>query len=108
MAKFNFKDLQIKSLKDKTSKLQEQFEKQARALGWPDEIIRVVRVAVNDQGIVITYPPHMKEQIDSLEYGELGVSPKPAIRRFTGRLPQEMEKEVTADVILEVVEGALL
>lgn len=103
MADFNFKDAQIKSLKDKVSRLQEEFEKQARALDWPPKIIQQIRVVVNNDGVAVTYPPNIKPEVDSLEYGEIGVSPKPAIRRFTARLGQTFGKDVGNEVYLDVV-----
>lgn len=103
MAEFNFKAAQIKSLKDKVSQLTEEFQKQAKASGWPDKIIQQIRIVVTDDGVAVNYPPNLKPEVDSLEYGEIGVPPKPAIRRFTGRLGEKFGKDVGNEVYLDVV-----
>lgn len=75
---------------DTTRLLSAHLRSQARASGWPEHIVRHMRVSYAGDFKIGAHPEHMKE-IENLEYGTPSTQPTAALRRF-GNRTQEAEK----------------
>jgi hypothetical protein len=71
-----------KSLSGIDKNLTELLKVDAKTAGWPNNIIRQLKVSVKDLKIVVYYPESYTTQIDDLEYGNGTDSPRPIFRRF--------------------------
>jgi hypothetical protein len=55
----------------------------ARSQGWPEHIIRALRVEVDDDGqIDISVPGYLRKELDDLEYGSEDSSPTAVLGNF--------------------------
>ena len=68
---------------------------EARASGWPDNIVRNLHVRHSDGAFTIHGNPTHKTEILNLEYGTPDTQPTAAMRRFNNR-QQEAEKFMLA------------
>ena len=68
---------------------------EARASGWPDNIVRNLHVRHSDGAFTIHGNPTHKTEILNLEYGTPSNQPTAAMRRFNNR-QQEAEKFMLA------------
>lgn len=58
---------------------------EARASGWPEDVVRHMRVSYGEDGFnAHVHKSHIKEA-NNLEYGVPGTGPTAAIRRFANR-----------------------
>ena len=78
--------------RDTSRYMSAQLRAEARASGWPHNIVRGlhVRYTPNDGFTAHVHPDHFDEAQD-LEYGTPGTRPTYAIRRFSNRLSESEE-----------------
>lgn len=62
-----------------------QLRSEARASGWPDNIVRGMHVTYDKGSFVVRSHPDHKPQVLNLEYGTPDTQPTAAIRRFSNR-----------------------
>jgi hypothetical protein len=86
--------------------LQKAFEKHAMSSGWPEDIVKQIKVEIKDNKLYLNYKASLKEHIDNLEYGNKQDKPKPAIRKFTANIGKEVS-DAAADKILDVLKSVL-
>ena len=70
------------ALNDNNQYLQDVFMSAGTNHGWPTEMLNKVKVHTDTGDIAIEYDPELDGPINMLEYGGVGVAPKPAIRNF--------------------------
>jgi hypothetical protein len=58
---------------------------EARASGWPNEVVSSLSVAPTDSGFDVRVPGNMRARVMDLEYGTPSTQPTAAIRRFSNR-----------------------
>lgn len=58
---------------------------EARASGWPDNVVRGLHVTYDDGKFAIRSHPNHKAEVLNLEYGTPDTQPTAAIRRFSNR-----------------------
>ena len=78
----DFKTSAAKSLKGIDPVLTNLLRKSARSAKWPENVVKSLRVAVQDLNIVIYYPEKYAEEVEDLEYGSLNSPPKPIFRTY--------------------------
>jgi VIT1/CCC1 family predicted Fe2+/Mn2+ transporter len=65
-----------------TSNADSEFKALAKSAGWPSELVEQISVSSN---IEFEYPDEVAEQIENLEYGEVGGAPNSVMRPFLAR-----------------------
>lgn len=72
-----------------------EFKALAKSAGWPSELVEQISVSSN---IEFEYPDEVAEQIENLEYGEVGGAPNSVMRPFLARygksIRQNQEEEI--------------
>jgi len=59
-----------------------EFKAMAKSAGWPSELVEQISVSSN---IEFEYPDEVAEEIENLEYGEVGGAPNSVMRPFLAR-----------------------
>jgi len=98
-------DFLDKALDTLSTSLKGIWDTAAEKHGWSPKVANSVHVGVNHENIHMSYPEHMSDKINSLEYGDLATKTPPAaaIRSF------ETEAESTViDSISAVSFGVLM
>jgi hypothetical protein len=54
----------------------------ARDSGWPEAVAKSLRVRNHEGELTAEVPPHLEQTAESLEYGDIGEAPKPALHTF--------------------------
>jgi hypothetical protein len=73
------------SLKGINKELTDLLKVDAKNAGWPNNIVKQLRAAVEDLKIVVYYPEMYAQKIDDLEYGNGQDSPQAVFRRFIAK-----------------------
>jgi hypothetical protein len=76
----------------------------ARDAGWPEELVSSLRVINKEGELSPEVPPHLESIAESMEYGDLGEAPKPALHQFTTSETVDEERREATD---EAVQWAL-
>jgi hypothetical protein len=87
--------------------LQDKLNEDAKAAGWPENIVNSLTVDFNGDSLLVKYPDELASEIDDLEYGKPYGVPNPVIRSFIyGSEPYIREVLVcrTLDLILDASE----
>lgn len=66
----------------------------AKKTGWPDNIIKQLKVSFKDLKIAVHYPESYTTQIDDLEYGNGTDSPQPIFRTFVSKNMNLISKDL--------------
>jgi hypothetical protein len=82
------KDALHKASGDATHLMSAHLRSEARASGWPEHIVRTLRVSHNNGEFHIHAHPDHHAEIQNLEYGTPSTQPTAAIRRFNNRQSQ--------------------
>jgi hypothetical protein len=88
--------------------LTELLKVDAKTAGWPNNIIRQLKVAVKDLKIVVYYPESYTTQIDDLEYGNGADSPRPIFRRFVTKNMNFIGKDLADSSLNYLFEEGIL
>ena len=67
----------------------------ADAGGWPDDIAAQLTVIYVDGSLIISYPSEIETIVNDLEYGSVGVPPKPVLRNFSYRINDALKVVLT-------------
>lgn len=62
--------------------LLEELRGQARSLGWPEDLVQSLYLAMNGGKLVVSVPDDVAERVWDEEYGDTSRTPKPAVRKF--------------------------
>jgi hypothetical protein len=97
-----------KSLSGIDKTLTELLKVDAKNAGWPNNIIKQLKVSVKDLKITVHYPESYTTQIEDLEYGNGSDSPQPVFRKFIAKNMNLITKDL-ADSSLDYLfeKGAL-
>lgn len=79
--------------------------REAFSAGWPAHVSRHLSVRHSGGGFSVTYPEHLSEKVEALEYGTQSTAPSAVIRRFENRTP-ERDREVL-DALERSMRGVL-
>jgi len=66
---------------------------------WPVDVIIQLSVKVEESNLVVSYPDEIHDEVNDLEYGTSGTSPRAVLRPFVSRLGSFLEQEVSEGVI---------
>lgn len=69
----------------------------ADAIGaqWPKPIVSSLIVSIDDSKLIIVYPDQYAQEVDDLEYGTRGASPKPVFRLFLTKHEDVVLQKIT-------------
>lgn len=83
MGSVNFKKHEADAVDLLCTRLTKDFQTHALKYGWNKTLVSQMSVILDDEDtVVIQYPDSLRDQVEDLEYGELGEPPAPAIRTF--------------------------
>ncbi len=86
-----------------SSSLTDELRRQALQRGWPSEIVNALAVSNNGGVFTVTYPDHLRQKIESLEYGDGPNPPSPVMRSFGYRADKTASRiyESTHESLIE-------
>ena len=91
---------------DKT--LTELLKVDAKNAGWPNNIIKQLKVSVEDLKITVHYPESYAMQVEDLEYGNGVDSPQPIFRTFVAKNMNFITKDLADSSIEYLFEQGVL
>jgi hypothetical protein len=80
----------------------------AKSAGWPNKIVKQLKVAVKDLKIVVYYPEMYNQQIDDLEYGDGKNSPQPVFRRFVNKNTNALARDIAESSLDYLAEQGII
>lgn len=72
-----------------TSNAESEFKALAKSAGWPSELVEQISVSSN---VEFEYPDEVAEEIENLEYGEVGGAPNSVMRPFLARYGKDIAR----------------
>ena len=91
-----------------STELKSKFERLAKDLGWPSDIIEQIAISVSDDPSgSIDYPSDIEDQVFNLEYGMYPNAPKPAIRKFKKESGDGVARAAIEPVLDDAFKGVL-
>jgi hypothetical protein len=72
-------------LKPLKAQLTKELRVDAKRAKWPANLVKTLSISIKSSMIYVQYPNDLAEQIEDLEYGNKGQTPKPVIRFFMDR-----------------------
>ena len=82
-----------------------EFKALAKSAGWPNELVEQISVTAN---IEFEYPDEIAEQIENLEYGEVGGAPNSVMRPFLARYGKDVAAEQAESFLEEAIPKGVL
>ena len=67
----------------------------AKNAGWPNNVVKQLKVSFKDLQITVYYPETYAQQIDDLEYGNGTDSPQPVFRQFVAKNMNLITKDLS-------------
>ena len=96
------------ALKGINSELTELLKLDAKNAGWPNNIVKQLKISVENLKVVVYYPEMYTQQIDDLEYGNGQDSPQPVFRRFIAKNMNFISKDLADSSLNYLVEQGLI
>ena len=82
-----------------------EFKAMAKSAGWPNELVEQISVSSN---IEFEYPDEIAEQIENLEYGEVGGAPNSVMRPFLARYGKSIRASREEEILrVAIPEGVM-
>jgi hypothetical protein len=84
-----------KSVIDIDKSLTDLLKVSAKNAGWPNNVVKQLKVSFKDLKITVYYPETYTQQIDDLEYGNGTDSPQPVFRQFVAKNMDLITKDLS-------------